>query len=122
MITGLDHVQIACPAGSEDVLRTFYAGVLGMAEVAKPEALVGRGGVWFRSGTAELHCGVEADFRPATKAHPAFAVVDFDCLEAQLGAAGVEVTWSHDIPGLRRFHCFDPLGNRLEFLEHPPAP
>jgi catechol 2,3-dioxygenase-like lactoylglutathione lyase family enzyme len=122
MIAGLDHVQIACPAGTEDVLRGFYAGELGMQEVAKPQALAGRGGVWFRSGAAELHCGVEADFHPAGKAHPAFAVVDLDALPRQLAAVGVEVTWSHDIPGVRRFHCFDPVGNRIELLERTPAP
>ena len=70
MLTGLHHVQVACPAGSEDSLRAFYGGVLGMTEVTKPPVLAARGGAWFRSGGAEIHCGVEADFRPARKAHP----------------------------------------------------
>jgi catechol 2,3-dioxygenase-like lactoylglutathione lyase family enzyme len=65
VLTGLHHVQVACPAGSEDALRAFYGGVLGMTEVAKPPVLAARGGAWFRSGGAEIHCGVEADFRPA---------------------------------------------------------
>jgi catechol 2,3-dioxygenase-like lactoylglutathione lyase family enzyme len=65
VITGLHHVQIAVPAGSEPALREFYGGVLGMAEVAKHGGLAARGGAWFRSGAAELHLGVEAEFRPA---------------------------------------------------------
>jgi len=34
-----------------------------MAELTKPPVLAARGGVWFRLGTAEIHCGIEADFR-----------------------------------------------------------
>jgi catechol 2,3-dioxygenase-like lactoylglutathione lyase family enzyme len=122
VIAGLDHVQIACPAGSEDVLRGFYVGVLEMVEVSKPEALVGRGGVWLRSGSAELHCGVEADFHPAGKAHPGFAVVDLDAVGGRLVAAGIEITWSDDIPGVHRLHCLDPVGNRIELLERHVLP
>jgi hypothetical protein len=69
-LTAPHHVQVACPAGSADDLRAFYGAVLGMSEVAKPAVLAARGGVWFRSGGAEIHCGVEAEFRPARKAHP----------------------------------------------------
>ena len=69
-ILSLDHVQLAMPPGSEARARSFYSGVLGMQEVPKPAALAGRGGCWFASGTAELHLGVEEDFRRAKKAHP----------------------------------------------------
>ncbi len=119
MISGLDHVQVSCPPGSEDLLRGFYVEVLGLSEIAKPEALVGRGGVWFRAGTCELHCGVEEDHRPARKAHPGIAVEssdDLDRLAARCVAVGHQVTWSDDIPGVRRFHVADPVGNRLELL------
>ena len=117
MLTGLHHVQVACPAGSEDALRAFYAGVLGMTEVEKPPVLAARGGVWFRSEAAEIHCGVEADFRPARKAHPALVRPDLDDLAVRLAAAGHPVTWGdEEIPGMRRFHTHDPHGNRLEFL------
>ena len=84
MLTGLHHVQVACPAGSEDALRAFYGGVLGMTELAKPPALAARGGAWFRSGGAEIHCGVEADFRPARKAHPGLLTADLDALAARV--------------------------------------
>jgi catechol 2,3-dioxygenase-like lactoylglutathione lyase family enzyme len=117
VITGLDHVQVSCPAGSEDQLRDFYVGVLGMTELVKPPVLAARGGVWFGSGSCEIHCGVEADYRPATKAHPGIAVSDIDDLAVRCEAAGHDVVWSEDIPGARRFHVADAVGNRLELLQ-----
>ncbi|GAA0247689.1 glyoxalase [Cryptosporangium japonicum] len=124
----LHHVQVACPAGSEDRLRAFYRGILGWAELPKPPALAARGGCWFRvpgvgGPDSELHVGVEADFRPARKAHPAF-VTDVDALADALTAAGYPVSWADpsEIPGRRRFHTVDAVGNRLEFLSARPSP
>lgn len=117
MITGVHHVQLSVPAGSEPALRAFYAGPLGMVEVPKPAALAGRGGVWFRSGTAELHLGVEAGFRPAGKAHPGLLVEDLPALAGRLAAAGHDVEWDDLLPGHRRCYVRDPCGNRLELLE-----
>jgi catechol 2,3-dioxygenase-like lactoylglutathione lyase family enzyme len=71
-VTALDHVQVAMPQGQEAAARAFYGGVLGLPEIAKPESLAARGGVWFQCGHQQLHLGVEEDFRPAKKAHPAF--------------------------------------------------
>lgn len=116
----LHHVQVSCPAGSEEELRAFYVGVLGMVEVIKPPALAARGGAWFRDGSLEIHCGVEEDFRPARKAHPGIAVDDVEGLAAAVAASGAEIRWNEDIPGLRRFHTDDPVGNRLEFQQAPP--
>jgi catechol 2,3-dioxygenase-like lactoylglutathione lyase family enzyme len=117
----IDHVQIACPRGSEDVLRAFYAGLLGLTEKAKPPRLAVRGGCWFTGHGIELHLGVEDDFRPATRAHPGLLWPDLDGLAARLSAAGYPVTWADEaeIPGVRRFHTHDPHGNRLEFLSKP---
>jgi hypothetical protein len=39
----IHHVQLACPPGSEDRLRGFYHGVLGLAEIPKPPVLAARG-------------------------------------------------------------------------------
>ena len=103
-IKGIHHVQIACPAGTEDLLRRFYGDVVGMPEIPKPAALAVRGGVWFAAGSHELHCGVEEAFAPARKAHPAFSVDDIDGLAAAIERDGREVFWDRQIPGVRRFH------------------
>ena len=112
----LDHVQIAIPAGAEGACRGFYVGVLGMAELEKPPELAKRGGIWVKSGAVEIHLGVEAEFRPARKAHPGIVVADIDALAARLAAAGNAPLWDDAIPGVRRFFAADPLGNRLEFI------
>ena len=117
MIEGLHHVQLACPAGSEDVLRGFYGGVLGMTELAKPPMLAARGGVWFRRGSAEIHCGVEADFHPARKAHPGLVCADLDAVVTACTAAGYKVSWDENFPGFRRCYVSDPVGNRLELMQ-----
>lgn len=117
MIEGLHHVQVSCPAGSEDSLRAFYSGVLAMTELTKPTALAARGGVWFRRGTAEIHCGVEGEFRPARKAHPGLVCGDVDAVAEVCVAAGYEVSWDDNFPGFRRFYVNDPVGNRLELMQ-----
>ncbi|MFD9869555.1 VOC family protein [Streptomyces niveus] len=117
MIEGVDHVQLAAPPGSEQALRAYYADVLGMTEIPKPPALAARGGCWFRTGQVQLHLGVEADFRPARKAHPGLRVTGIDAFAARLETRGAPVTWDDSLPGHRRFYSDDPVGNRLEFLE-----
>ncbi|HZC26757.1 MAG TPA: VOC family protein [Actinopolymorphaceae bacterium] len=120
----IHHVQVSCPAGGEDAARAFYAGALGMVEVEKPPVLAARGGAWFRSvdgvdgvdGAAELHVGVEADFRPAAKAHPAFYVDNIDAVAARVVAAGFDADWDNLYPGHRRFYAADGNGNRVEIL------
>jgi len=118
VITGIDHVQLAMPRGREEAARSFYAGLLGMTELAKPPVLAARGGCWFASGRAVLHLGVEEAFRPARKAHPALLADDLDGLAATLTAAGYHcVPADGEIPGVGRFHCHDPFGNRVEFQQ-----
>lgn len=118
MITGLDHVQVAIPMGSESTAREYYGTALGMDEIPKPPALAQRGGCWFASGSAVLHLGVEEPFAPAKKAHPAFLVTDLDALATALEGRGASITRSDgELPGIRRFHTFDPFGNRIEFQQ-----
>ena len=113
----IHHVQLACPAGSEDASRAFYSGVLGLSEIEKPPNLAQRGGCWFRGHGIELHLGIEAEFRPARKAHPALLVTDLDDWASRLQAAGYPASFDDEFPGMRRFYSTDPHGNRLEFLE-----
>ena len=117
MIAAVDHVQLAAPVGSEDALRAYYVDTLGMTEIPKPPVLAARGGCWFGAGAVQLHLGIEADFRPAKKAHPGLRVTGIEAYAARLQAHGAKVTWDGDLPGYRRFYSEDPVGNRLEFLE-----
>lgn len=115
----LDHVQVAMPPGEEAKARAFYVGVLGMFELEKPALLLQRGGAWFAGGdgaSVQIHCGVEQDFRPAKKAHPAVLIMGIDALAERLEKAGHPVKWDDDLEGLRRFFCEDPFGNRIEFI------
>jgi catechol 2,3-dioxygenase-like lactoylglutathione lyase family enzyme len=123
----IHHVQVSCPPGGEDAARRFYVDALGLTEVAKPPALAGRGGCWFRAyddrgdGSAEIHVGVEDPFLPARKAHPALVVDDvtaLDLLAARLRAADhlVDETERETFAGHLRFHTADPHGNRVEVL------
>jgi catechol 2,3-dioxygenase-like lactoylglutathione lyase family enzyme len=112
----LDHVQLAMPKGEEAAARRFYCDLLGMVEVGKPPILAQRGGCWFASGDVQIHLGVEADFRPAKKAHPALRCSDYDSLIKKLQQAGVEVTSDDSIPGTVRCHIHDVFGNRIEII------
>ena len=116
-IHGIDHVQLAMPAGEEAVARTFYAGILGLKEIPKPENLVQRGGVWFASGDLRIHLGIEADFRPARKAHPALLVERLDALTQHLHRSGIAVVSDETLEGYDRIYVADPFGNRIELLE-----
>ena len=104
-------MQVAAPPHREAEARRFYGELLGLEEIEKPEELRARGGVWFRCGEQELHVGVQENFTPSSKAHPAFAVTELGELVNELGEAGVEVR--RDGP---RFYTQDPWGNRLELL------
>ena len=106
----IHHVQVDSPPGSETISRAYYGALLGLTEIAKPPALAARGGCWFRGNEIELHLGI------GRKAHPGLLWPALDALAVQLDEAGHEVSWSDELPGFRRFHTFDPHGNRLEFL------
>ena len=115
-LTRIDHVQLAMPPGGEDAARGFYRDLLGLSEEAKPAELVGRGGCWFRGGAVRVHLGVEADFRPARKAHPALRVEAFDVLVAAMRKAGCAVREDGDFEGSPRVYVDDPFGNRIELI------
>jgi catechol 2,3-dioxygenase-like lactoylglutathione lyase family enzyme len=115
--TRLHHVQLSIPPGGEGASRAFWADLLGMQELTKPPVLAARGGCWFGGGGVEVHVGVEEEFAPARKAHPALLVTGIRDLAARLEENGVAVKWDDTVPELDRFHANDPFGNRLEFVE-----
>jgi hypothetical protein len=89
-------------------------GLLDLPETPKPPQLAAHGGVWFESGVVKLHLGVEDDFRPARKAHPALVVDDLPALVARLLNGGLNPVADTALPG--RYFVDDPFGNRLELL------
>ena len=113
----LDHVQLAMPAGGEHAAIAFYEGLLGIPNVAKPPHLAARGGCWFERGDLKVHLGVEDDFRPATKAHPAFLVQDVRTLAEAIAGAGFRVIDDEPLAGYDRIYAYDPFGNRVELLQ-----
>jgi catechol 2,3-dioxygenase-like lactoylglutathione lyase family enzyme len=116
-IVRLDHVQLAMPAGGEEYARAFFRDALGIPEVPKPPELARRGGCWFERGALKIHLGVEADFRPARKAHPALLVEDLPQLIAELERLGYAVKKDEPLEGYHRVYVDDPFGNRIELLE-----
>ena len=120
-IKALDHIQLAMPADREAEARAFYADLLGIPETPKPANLAKRGGCWFEGGSIKVHLGVEADFRPARKAHPAFIVDDLASLITRLAAAGHPARQDEPLAGYTRVFIDDPFGNRIELLQPLPA-
>jgi catechol 2,3-dioxygenase-like lactoylglutathione lyase family enzyme len=116
-VKSLDHVQLAMPAGGEADARAFYQGALGIPEVKKPANLAKRGGCWFERGSLKIHLGVEADFRPARKAHPALIVEDLASLSTALGKSGYTLRSDEPLEGYTRVYVDDPFGNRIELME-----
>ena len=116
-VTGIEHVQLAMPAGGEDAARGFYTGLFGLPERAKPPRLTARGGCWFEAPGVKVHLGVEADFRAARKAHPALLVDDLAALLTTLAAAGVEAVFDEPADGRARCYVSDPFGNRIELMQ-----
>jgi catechol 2,3-dioxygenase-like lactoylglutathione lyase family enzyme len=119
-IERIEHVQLAMPAGGEDAAVAFYEGLLGIRHVAKPDHLAVRGGCWFEDGNVKVHLGVDSEFRPARKAHPALLVTDLPELIEVLRRAGIAVHDDEPLAGYDRVYVDDPFGNRLELME--PAP
>jgi catechol 2,3-dioxygenase-like lactoylglutathione lyase family enzyme len=117
--SGIDHIQLAAPEGCEAEARSFFSELLGWTEIPKPENLINRGGVWFRCGIHQVHIGVQRDFVPATKAHPAFNVLHLDELRNYLLINNIQVIDDEvrKDEGVKRFYLNDPFDNRLEFIE-----
>jgi catechol 2,3-dioxygenase-like lactoylglutathione lyase family enzyme len=120
-VTRIEHVQLAMPAGGEDLARRFYEGILGINETPKPAHLAKRGGCWFERGDLKIHLGVEADFRPARKAHVALLVTELSLLRERLTASGFTLKDDEPLEGYRRIYVDDPFGNRVELMELSPA-
>jgi catechol 2,3-dioxygenase-like lactoylglutathione lyase family enzyme len=118
----LDHVLLAMPAGREADARKFYQDILGIPEAQKPAELAARGGCWFEDGELKVHLGIEKNFAPARKAHPAFLVDDLAGLTAVLTKAGYAIAHDKPLEGYDRIFVDDPFGNRIELMEVKASP
>ena len=116
-VYAIDHVQLAMPPHQEEQARAFYREVLGLAETPKPANLAQRGGVWFGQGSLKIHLGVDHDFRPAKKAHPALLVSGLEALIQRCEQAGFPVVTDEPLEGYHRVYVADPFGNRIELME-----
>jgi catechol 2,3-dioxygenase-like lactoylglutathione lyase family enzyme len=121
-VTRIEHVQLAMPAGGEELARNFYAGILGISEAPKPAHLAKRGGCWFERDALKIHLGVEAEFRPARKAHVALLVADLPELQEKLRTSGYVVKEDEPLEGYHRIYVDDPFGNRIELMEPNQGP
>jgi len=110
-------VQLAMPPGGEATAEAFYGAFLGFSRIPKPEPMASRGGCWFTAGPVALHLGVEADFLPARKAHPALVVRNLDALVSRAEAEGIDVRANPDQPPGAGCYVDDPFGNRIELID-----
>jgi catechol 2,3-dioxygenase-like lactoylglutathione lyase family enzyme len=116
-ISGIHHIQLCIPEGKEAEAKFFYCDILRLKEIAKPDALLKNGGVWFQLGNIELHIGVENLTGEKGKQHPAFLVQDIDSWQNHLTENNIDIQKELPIPGVNRFSIRDPFNNRIEFIE-----
>lgn len=113
----LSHIKVTMPKGGEEIARSFYAGLLGLREVPKPETIRHRGGVWFETGGLDVHVSVEEQRNgPDALRHFGLECADVAGLRAKLQAAGIATEDGRPVPW-RRFFVHDPFGIRIEIHE-----
>jgi catechol 2,3-dioxygenase-like lactoylglutathione lyase family enzyme len=101
--------------------KHFYADVLGLAEIPRPQ--MGIGGAWYGAGDTEVHlivkpAGVDAGQPPSSLSpvadHAAFQIDDYDLAVAHLRAAGLEVLETSRAMG--QLWVRDPDGHVIELI------
>ena len=121
LVRRFDHVQVTVPRGAEEAAKRFYGDLLGLREIAKPDALRGRGGAWYDAHGAELHLSIEdlpVDAAMLSKRHVCLVVADLAAARAAFEAAQVAIVPDdRPLPGWRRFYVRDPGGNRVEIAQ-----
>ena len=113
-----------CSLVVSDVERSkaFYTDLLGLSEIARPD--FGVPGVWYQAGAVQLHLiqvpdgvdiGTHSPSLTPLAAHIAFEIDNYERVEAELQAAGIEL----QAAGSRAGQIFvrDPDGNTIEFID-----
>ncbi len=109
----LDHILLSIPEGETANARTFYGGILELAEIPGNHPA---GAIWFQIADIQLHLREEAS-STSSKRHPAFEVSNLDEAKQMLQHHNVAIEYSSDIDGRQRFFFRDPFGNRIELLQ-----
>ncbi len=113
----LQHASMVIPPGTQDAVRAFYGGLLGLEEKQPPHSLSHRHLVWFAAGEGELELHFMPNPTPpdgTDRRHICLVVDDLEDYRRRLTEAGVTITTAEPIPYRPRFFCRDPLGNLLE--------
>lgn len=108
-----DHVAIFVTDLAE--ADKFYAGVLGLKQVPRPESF-DFPGLWYQFGQNTLHLLVEDERQPEHRRHFCLWVADVYAAARHVKSKGAEMLWNtrHKIVGVDRFFTRDPDGNRIE--------
>ena len=125
-IIGYHHVTRNIARADLDKVRFFYTALLGLEEIsAAQQDPTGQRLLWFTLGKNQLHLVIGDEPDPPSNRHIAVLVADFDGLVADLHRNGVRFEESEPGQiwrlrnGLKFAFCYDPCGNRIEFLENP---
>ena len=126
----IDHATLV--VADLEKSRSFYAGLLGMTEVPRPD--FGFPGLWFQAGATQIHlniqsaeagrAGVTYDATKITRAlHIAFVVDDAMDAADVLREQGVEIiAGPRNRPdGAVQLYILDPDGHQIEITSPPPA-
>lgn len=116
----LQHASIPMPEGGEAAARDFFAGMLGMSEIAPPAALSHLRVVWFKAGPDghEIHLFTDREMNmKSTAQHICLQVDDLHAYRARFAERGVEIQETDVIPNRPRFFVRDPFNNQIEICE-----
>ena len=114
----LQHAAMNVPPGSQEKVRAFYGGILGLEEKQPPQSLTRLNLVWFAAGEGEMELHFRPDPHPpdgTDRRHLCLVVDDLEDYRRRLTEAGATITSAEPIPNRPRFFCRDPFDNLLEF-------
>jgi catechol 2,3-dioxygenase-like lactoylglutathione lyase family enzyme len=113
----IHHVALSIPPERHIAAVRFYRDVLGFEELSVPESLTSVPIItWFKLGDNELHLLEEANNAEGARRHVCIEVDDLTPFRERLERNGESTQDADPIPGRPRFFCYDPAGNRIEFL------
>jgi catechol 2,3-dioxygenase-like lactoylglutathione lyase family enzyme len=113
----INHVAVIVT--DVDRARRFYADVLRLREVPRPESF-DFPGAWFQVGADSagqvIHLLGHPERDPRSRRHFCLWVADVHAAARHVEACGSQVLWDrkYKIRGIDRFFTADPDGNRIE--------